>query len=134
MPDHHRVHAAGEVAKDGQLVRIERGAREVDGGQFVMGVDGRARVAGEMLAAGAHALGAQAIVESPGVRDDLLHVIPIAAAAQGIIGLVVGGMVAAGLLAAARQISANSSGGPNARGGALWPNRSSQCTGCHGYR
>ena len=77
------------MAKDRQLLFIQLRARALDFRQIVMGVDRRGGISGEMFAAAQNPLPAQRFIERTGQPDDLFDGLAVAAAAQGIISLIV---------------------------------------------
>ncbi len=89
VPDHDAVERGEEMAEHGELVRVELGAGEGDFGELVVRVEGRAGVAGKVFATAGNPAGAKGVVECAGEALDFRHVAAVAAAAQGVVGVVV---------------------------------------------
>lgn len=91
MADHEGVDSLRERAKHSEFVRLEVFARNGYSWQFVMRVARTTRIAGKMFAAGKDARALQGIIEGPCIVDHLRWIISVAAAAQGIVRVVVEG-------------------------------------------
>jgi len=92
VADHHAVDgvpAVAEFAEDLQLMGFQFCMGAGEGGEFVMRVAVGAGVSGEVFAAGEDPCFPQGLVENAGHLDHLVGTCPVAAPAQGVVGLVV---------------------------------------------
>ena len=93
VADHHGIELGKQGAEGEHLFGEEFLFGAADHGEKLVRVDVGGAVGGEVLAAAEDALFAEGAVEEAGVGDDFLGVAAIAAAFEGIIGLVVVGNI-----------------------------------------
>ena len=93
VSDHHGIHAVAEGSEDVEFVGFEVFFGQIDHGEFMVRIERCAGISGEVFAAGEDPLVAQCVVEEAGIADDLCRGVPVAASAEGVIGLIVEGDV-----------------------------------------